>query len=200
MGLRLCLWTDPKTTQASSGVINAHAQIASLNVMDFCLWGSLTRRRTNVQLLTCNIDLSCSFYYLFFSFVLIELEPFALKRKVLGGKVLKKCEKKCGKVWKFLILPFSCCPLVFPWKKVFPGLPARSVKKVSKKIQRTRQRVKKVSKSVFGDFSTLFWHSGRGGPGRTFFRLFGEPFHPKPGHLKMAFFSARSRLHGAFSV
>ena len=42
------------------------------------------RRRTNVQQLTCNIDLSSSFYYLFFSFVLIKLKPFVLKGKVLG--------------------------------------------------------------------------------------------------------------------
>ena len=41
------------------------------------------RRRTNVQQLTCNIDLSCSFYCLFFSFVLIELKPLVLKGKVL---------------------------------------------------------------------------------------------------------------------
>ena len=34
------------------------------------------RRRTNVQQLTCNIDLPYSFYYLFFSFVLLELKPF----------------------------------------------------------------------------------------------------------------------------
>ena len=44
-------------------------------------------RRTNVQQLTCNIDLSCSFYYLFFSFALLELKPFVWKRKVLGEKV-----------------------------------------------------------------------------------------------------------------
>ena len=44
------------------------------------------RRRTNVQQLTCNIDLSCSFYFLFFSFVLLELKPFVLKGKVLGEK------------------------------------------------------------------------------------------------------------------
>ena len=42
------------------------------------------RRRTNVQQLTCNMDLSSSFYYLFFSYVLIELKPFVLKGKVLG--------------------------------------------------------------------------------------------------------------------
>ena len=68
-----------------------------------------------MQQLTCNIDLSRSFYYLFFSFVLIELKPFVLKGKVLGGKILKKCEKvrKSAKNSE-TILPFSCCPLVIP--------------------------------------------------------------------------------------
>ena len=47
---------------------------------------SVSRRRTNVQQLTCKIDLSSSFYYLFFSFVLLELKPFVLKGKVLGEK------------------------------------------------------------------------------------------------------------------
>ena len=46
-----------------------------------------SRRRTNVQQLTCKIDLSNSFYYLFFSFVLLELKPFVLKGKVLGEKL-----------------------------------------------------------------------------------------------------------------
>ena len=45
------------------------------------------RRRTNVQQLTCKIDLSSSFHYLFFSFVLIELKPFVSKGKVSGGKL-----------------------------------------------------------------------------------------------------------------
>ena len=44
------------------------------------------RRRTNVQQLTCNIDLSWYFYHIFFSFVLIELKPFVLRGKVLGDK------------------------------------------------------------------------------------------------------------------
>ena len=43
------------------------------------------RRRTNVQQLTCNIDLYDYFYYLFFSFVLIELKPFVLKGKSWGN-------------------------------------------------------------------------------------------------------------------
>ena len=46
-----------------------------------------SRRRTSVQPLTCNIDLSRSFYYLFFSFVILELEPFVFKRKALGEKL-----------------------------------------------------------------------------------------------------------------
>ena len=37
-----------------------------------------------MQQLTCKIDLSNSFYYLFFSFVLLELKPFVLKGKVPG--------------------------------------------------------------------------------------------------------------------
>ena len=76
-----------------------------------------------MQQLTCNIDLSCSFYYRFFSFVLIELKPFVLKGKVLGEKSENfwKSAKKCEK--SETILPFSCCPLVFPWH--FGGLRSR---------------------------------------------------------------------------
>ena len=58
-----------------------------------------------MQQLTCNIDLPNYFYYLFFSFVLIELKPFVLKGRVPGEKVrksAKKCEKKCERF----------CPLV----------------------------------------------------------------------------------------
>ena len=39
-----------------------------------------------MQQLTFNIDLSSSFYYIFFSFVLLELKPFVLKGKALGEK------------------------------------------------------------------------------------------------------------------
>ena len=46
-----------------------------------------------MQQLTCKIDLSNYFYYLFFSFVLIELKPFVLKGKVLGEKFWKNSEK-----------------------------------------------------------------------------------------------------------
>ena len=44
-----------------------------------------------MQQLTCKIDLSNSFYLLFFSFVLIELKPFVLKGGSPGGKILKQC-------------------------------------------------------------------------------------------------------------
>ena len=65
-----------------------------------CLHGTVCfRRRTNVQQLTCKIDLSSSFYYLFLSFVLLELKPFVLKGKVPGEKLWKSA-KKCEKVWK----------------------------------------------------------------------------------------------------
>ena len=69
-----------------------------------------------MQQLTCNIDLSNYFYYLFFSFVLIELKPFVLKGK--PGKSWGKSSAKMRKIVKKCensetILPFSCCPLVF---------------------------------------------------------------------------------------
>ena len=84
----------------------------------FCLLSegfTITRRRTNVQQLTCNIDLSSSVSYLFFSFVLIEPKPFVLKGKVLGAnsEKVRNSVKKCENYET--ILPFSCCPLVFPW-------------------------------------------------------------------------------------
>ena len=70
--------------------------------MDVC------RRRTNVQQLTCNIDLSCSFCYYFFSFVLLELKPFVLKGKVQGKNYdkVRKILKKSVKILK------RFCPLV----------------------------------------------------------------------------------------
>ena len=60
-----------------------------------------------MQQLTCNIDLSSSFYSLFFSFVLIELKPLVLKGKVLGEKFRKvvKSAEKCEIMKRF-------CPLV----------------------------------------------------------------------------------------
>ena len=68
-----------------------------------------------MQQLTCKIDSSNSFYYLFFSFIILELKPLVLKGKVRGGKIMKKCQKvrKSAKNYE-TILPFSCCPLVFP--------------------------------------------------------------------------------------
>ena len=45
------------------------------------------KRRTNVQQLTCKIDSSNSFYYLFFSFIILELKPLVLKGKVRGEKI-----------------------------------------------------------------------------------------------------------------
>ena len=68
-----------------------------------------------MQQLTCNIDLSRSFYYLFFSCVLIELKPLVLKGKVLGEKFCKSVKKR-EKVLKSVknsetILPFSIVAL-----------------------------------------------------------------------------------------
>ena len=69
----------------------------------FCLF----RRRANVQQLTCNIALCCYFYYLFFSFVLIELKPFVSRGKSWGKHTEKVREVR--KLWKILK---RVCPLV----------------------------------------------------------------------------------------
>ena len=74
---RVCCFRTPGTPHQSRRLFNS------------------ARRRTNVQQLTCKIDLSISFYYLFFSFVLLELKPFVLKGKNSEKvpKSVKKCEK-----------------------------------------------------------------------------------------------------------
>ena len=61
------------------------------------------KRRTNVQQLTCKID---SFYYLFFSFIILELKPLCFEGKSPGGKIMKKCQKVRKIMKRF-------CPLVF---------------------------------------------------------------------------------------
>ena len=72
-----------------------------------------------MQQLTCNIDLSCSFYYLFFSFVLLELKPFVLKGKVLGENSEKVRSVKNSET----ILPFyrGNTPWVAPACAECPG-------------------------------------------------------------------------------
>ena len=69
-----------------------------------------------MQQLTCKIDLSNSFSYLFFSFVILELKPFVF----LSGKSWGKNSEKVRKSVKNYetSLPFSCCPLVFSCKKL----------------------------------------------------------------------------------
>ena len=64
-----------------------------------------------MQQLTCKIDSSNSFYYLVFSFIILELKPLVLKGKVRGENYEKV--PKSAKNYE-TILPFSCCPLVFP--------------------------------------------------------------------------------------
>ena len=67
-----------------------------------------------MQQLTCKIDSSNSFYYLFFSFIILERKK-SFEGESPGGKILKKRQKvpKSAKNYE-TILPFSCCPLVFP--------------------------------------------------------------------------------------
>ena len=66
----------------------AGSQVTKISIQMAIFFGPFLeedkRATTNVQHLMCNIDLSCSFYYIFFSFVLVELKPFVLKGKVLG--------------------------------------------------------------------------------------------------------------------
>ena len=57
-------------------------------------WEEDKRATTNVQNRFVHF-----FYYLFFSFVLIELKPFVLKGKVLGEKLWESV-KNSEKVWK----------------------------------------------------------------------------------------------------
>ena len=69
---------------------------------------NFNRRRTNVQQLTCKIDSFNSFYYLFLSFIILELKSLVLKGKVRGEKWWKSA-KKCEKVRKIMK---RFCPLV----------------------------------------------------------------------------------------
>ena len=61
-----------------------------------------------MQQLTCKIDSSNSFYYLFFSFIILELKAPCFEGKSPGGKIMKKCQKvrKSAKIMK------RFCPLV----------------------------------------------------------------------------------------
>ena len=68
------------------------------------------RATTNVQ-----NQFAFSFYYLFFSFVLLELKTLCFEGFSLGGKIMKKCQEVPKSVKNYeTILPFSCCPLIFP--------------------------------------------------------------------------------------
>ena len=73
--------------------------------MTRCDWNSMLlntfRRRTNVQQLTCNIDLSVLFI-IFSFFGSPWAKTLCFEGESPGGKMLKKCEKsaeKCGKFW-----------------------------------------------------------------------------------------------------
>ena len=58
-----------------------------------------------MQQLTCKIDSSNYFYYLFFSFIILELKPFVFEGESPGGNILKKCQKVPKSMKRF-------CPLV----------------------------------------------------------------------------------------
>ena len=134
------------------------------------------RATTNVQ----HLDLSCSFYCLFFSF-LIELKPFVLKGKVLGGKFWKSL-KKCQKVWKscndfalyffpekrarkitkrqgiFLSLPNLWKPRKRKEKRSKKkGIPRRGKNKEFQKMKTRKDRVEARFGGVWGMTSSDVW-------------------------------------------
>ena len=98
--------TNFSATTPSRGRPAHHRAVSAPQKLIFVLF---FRKRTHVQQLTCNIDLSSYFYYLFFSFVLIELKPFVLKGKENSENFWKSVQNY------ETISPFSRCPLVFPW-------------------------------------------------------------------------------------
>ena len=61
-----------------------------------------------MQQLTCKIDSSNYFYYLFFSFIILEPKPLVLKGKS-GGKNYEKVPKSAKKSAKIMK---RFCPLV----------------------------------------------------------------------------------------
>ena len=63
-------------------IVDLRSQIARIARSRGLLGGGHKRATTNVQHRFVQF-----FYYLFFSFVLIELKPFVLKGKALGEKV-----------------------------------------------------------------------------------------------------------------
>ena len=102
-----------------------HRVLRGLNVLNLVwilvwIWSEFQiQRRTNVQQLTCNVDLSSSFFLSFLLFSSLWAKALCFEGEVLGEKFWKSV-KKCEKVRKSVkyyetILPFSCCPLVFLW-------------------------------------------------------------------------------------
>ena len=81
-----CKAWAPWLSSQKSGVAMVSSPLEILQIPTY-QGPKFCRRRTNVQQLTCKLDLPFSFYYLFFSFVLLELKPFVLKGKVLGEKL-----------------------------------------------------------------------------------------------------------------
>ena len=94
---------------ASRAVLNIDRAFVSLS--------DENRRRTNVQQLTVQNRFVHFFLLSFILFYYPWAKTPCFEGKSPGGKIMKKCQK----VWKSAknyetILPFSCCPLVFPWE------------------------------------------------------------------------------------
>ena len=127
--------------------------------------GKNDRRRTNVQQLTCNIELSCSFYYLFFSFVLIELNPLLWRGKSRG-----KNSEECETVWKFLKW---FCPLVVALHFFSEMRKRKKTKKKKIKIKKKHWNLK-TSLFRWGCLMAILFF--------CYYKIGFWDFWPKPAH------------------
>ena len=101
------------------------------------------------------------FYYLFFSFALIELQPFALKRKVLGEKFWKSVKNY------EMILPFSFSPISTPWKTRFSPLDTGQKRPdVHKIVLSIKSRPPQKKCQFWGFYTDLYSFSSFLGPFR----------------------------------
>ena len=93
------------------------------------------RRRTNMQQLTCNIDLSSFFLLSFLLFCFHWAKTLSFEGESPGGNILKECEK-VRKVWKIMK---RFCPLVVAlW-----FFPKKTLEKKQAMVKKTKDIPKK---------------------------------------------------------
>ena len=105
------------------------------------------RRRTNVQQLTCKIDLSSSFFLLsFLLFCSHWAKTFCFEGKSPGGKILKKCEE----VWK-ITLWHEIITKIIPWELffvIFEGSCALEISRKERLFQGITYGIRNFSKII----------------------------------------------------